>query len=127
MDDANRTHYVSRSYTEPSVLDTWRTKLSDPAWVAERAREIRTNLSVIDRYLKLQSESAPADDGGLWLVGRGVSHADAEIFALYCGMSYSREIVEQVWESKELPYLGKWLQAMKARYIQAEELWEPVN
>jgi len=58
---------------------------------------------------------------GLWLTGKGPSHADAELFGWYVFGKVNPVVVKEVWNHADLPLVGEWVKGME-QLVGAEAL-----
>lgn len=105
----------------------WAAKRADKTWVDEQIKGTVAALGSLEALLQGNDEARASasggggDEGGLWLGGRGWSHADASMFGLYCWTLLSPELKTGVWESEKLPHIQKWLEGMKKRFVKSED------
>lgn len=78
-------------------------------------------LKNLDLLLRQNEAEHLARDDGLWFGGAGFSHADAVVFGFYCWLRLNPDLRTKVWESEQLPSLGKWLEGMKARFVKSPD------
>mgnify|MGYP002718881941 CR=1 FL=1 len=111
LDEPCRAYWIqSRFKGDESKVAPFIANLTNAEFVETKTAAARARLAVLEELLEYQQSVG----NGLWLSGKGPSHADAEVFGWYAFSRLNKELVAKVWEHDDLPKVREWVKAITA-------------